>query len=168
MKICGILKLISRTTESKSFRIIKSIPIRNHPDQYFENIFKKHSVIFYKKCEKLTQKCTDCLFVILEMDQQNPSLFLQMGVPHCICVTFCATISVPWLLHVLHIGESNLRHTFLGGPVKSFSKFGNYLGKSKVSTRNPIMNAICSIHGTLGLGTTTCRCSVWPFSDFHI
>ncbi len=46
-----ISKLISRTFESKNFRIIKSSPSsRNHRDQYFEKFFRKTWKISQKIC----------------------------------------------------------------------------------------------------------------------
>ncbi len=42
--------------EKKNFRIIKSRPNRNRRDQYFERIFRKNLIKFYKKFEEQSQK----------------------------------------------------------------------------------------------------------------
>ncbi len=49
----------------------------------------------------------------------------------------------------------------VGGPGKSFLTFDSFLGTSKVSVRNSIMNAIQYSR------KTEFWHSVWPFSDFH-
>ncbi len=49
-------KINFETFESRNFRIIKSTPSRNHPNQYFRKNFEENLIKFYKKFEEQSEK----------------------------------------------------------------------------------------------------------------